>query len=264
MHAMQTAVRPAITDKLLAEIFPPTSSNLAILELAYQGAVQTPLKALADRLNFVEWMAIHVGLTIARLSDEQTQSVWRRVVANCHGLSWGVDREGEAREYQTFQAFVQDTLGQGRGLYPVVHDVNNLAFPILKRDTQICHLPPEQVATYRKMNPYQGRNLEKRLEDVSDRTLAVLHEKIVASPTDFEDQLHWLPNTRDLRADRRGHEIATSRRVKAYRKQYGELLRQYPQGYDANLGLDPMPRARYSRAPPPVQLSLELALRSRP
>lgn len=258
MHALETAVRrPEITDKLLAQIFSPTpfapphsqshsseSRILAVLELAYQGAVQTPIKDLASRLSFYEWMAVHVGLTMARQSDD-TQHPHRIQQLQERGVCWG---PGQA--YPTFRGFAEKSLGDDQQLYPILHEANKVAFPYLYRNTQLTHLPPQSVQTYQRLNPFRGRNLEARLQGTSPNSLSVLLAKINAPDDDFNVYLNWLPSTRDCKPTREGHKKATLRLVNAYIQEYGKLLRTYPREYDPRLGREEIPKPRSSSRRP--------------
>lgn len=205
--------RPQPTGPLITEVC-GGSNYQGLIESLHHGLEETPaLKQFYPHLDFDELVAF-------------AASSWK-------------SREKNHRHFSRHSA---------TNIYDLFSQVYTIGFPWLNKYKAVS---PEQQVKHEKLNPFQGRDLEERLNEVEPTAVAQLIKQLQEEPLIyiFRCQYYERNEFDDKRVvmDFQNVYPKRGRIVPAYATEIARILQEYPQEYHF-----PVPKKNPSTPMPPI------------
>ncbi len=196
--------RPRPTAPLITEVCGGSNEYQGLVESLHHGLEETPiLKQFYPHLDFDELVAF-------------AASSWKK-------------REGE---YLKFSHFLEGS----HSAYQIFSEIYRIGFPWLNKNKAIS---PEQQIKHEKLNPFHGRDLEERLNEVTPEAVKKLIHQLQEKPCEYVFDCQYY----DQKALRGGdnyklkpmhfHNVYPKRGkiVPAYAAEIARILQKYPREY---------------------------------
>ena len=193
--------RPRPTAPLIIEVCGGSNGYQGLVESLHHGLEEAPaLTQFYSHLDFDELVAFAAS-------------------------SWKKKRE----EFFGFSRFLESS----PSAYRIFSEIYSIGFPWLNKNKAIS---PQQEAKHNKLNPFHGRDLEERLNEVAPATVEKLVKQLQEEPLKYIFRCKY-DDERNEYDDKRVvmdfHNVypASGRIVPAYAAEISRIMSKYPQEY---------------------------------
>ncbi len=221
--------RPRPTAPLITEVCGGSNGYKGLIESLHHGLEETPaLKEFYPHLDFDELVAF-------------TASSWKK-------------REGE---YNKFFRFLESSPSP----YQIFSEIYHIGFPWLNKNKVISS---EQEAKHQKLNPFHGRDLEERLNEVAPEAVEKLIHQLQEEPCEYVFDCQYQARKMARGGDNYKLEPMhfqnaypkSGKIVPAYAGEIGRIMSGYPREYHFPVPKEvPTPISTPAPAPEPAAIA---------